>query len=153
MARPLRVTSSGGKKNGDGEFRSPGRLRRKARSEGRGEGSGTVPSDTTPPQVAITSPEDGALVSGFVWVEVGASDEVAVDSLRLEIDGTPVAFSDSGALRHKWDTRRLADTHVITVVATDSAGNRGEATARVTVDGAKADGGGSGGNKGRGRKK
>ncbi|MHA1228420.1 MAG: Ig-like domain-containing protein [Candidatus Hodarchaeales archaeon] len=44
-------------------------------------------ADTTAPTVSITSPADGATVSGTVTVEASASDNVGVDRVEFFVDG------------------------------------------------------------------
>jgi hypothetical protein len=44
-------------------------------------------SDTTAPTISITSPANGATVSGSVTVQVSASDNVGVTSTAISIDG------------------------------------------------------------------
>jgi hypothetical protein len=105
------------------------------------------PSDTTAPTVAITSPANGATISGpstGVPVNVAgtASDnsggsgiqkvEVKVGSANAFKLATPTAPND-------WSTWSASDTvstegsHTITARATDNAGNTKDATITVTV--------------------
>jgi thermitase len=94
----------------------------------------TVVADTTAPVVAITSPGNGATVSGTVRVNVSASDNQgsAGISNELFIAGTRVATSIGGALSFSWNTRKLAaGSHTIEARARDAAGN--VTTTSITV--------------------
>ena len=96
--------------------------------------SAAAPSnpDTTPPVVRITSPANGSRVNGMVNVAVSASDNVAVSSVSLSIDGMTVATSNSGSISYKWNTKKIASgSHVISATARDSSGN--QATTSITV--------------------
>lgn len=94
-------------------------------------------SDTTPPQVAITSPAAGATLSGTVNVTANATDNVAVASVQFKVDGgnagpalttTPYTYS--------LNTSSLSNaSHSITAVATDTSGNSATSAAiAVTVN-------------------
>ena len=98
----------------------------------------TTPSttDTTPPATSITSPVNGATVSGTVAVNATASDNVGVTQMQILIDGTLVA-SNTGAtaLSFSWSTPSVANgTHTIVSKAFDAAGNVGtSSTVTITV--------------------
>jgi len=97
----------------------------------------TVPAaDTTPPTVSIDAPAGGTTVSGTVTVTMTATDNVAVSSVQLEVDGATVATLTTAPYNHAWDTTTVANgTHTLTAVATDSAGNATTSAAvSVTVD-------------------
>ena len=64
-------------------------------------GSGT---DITPPTTQITTPADGATVSGSITVTATASDSVAVASVLIFIDGTQAAAGTSSPLNYSWNT-------------------------------------------------
>jgi len=91
-------------------------------------------ADTTPPLVTILSPTNGASVSGKVNVSVSASDNVAVTSLQLYIDGALKASSTTGSLTTTWNISGhsvKSGAHTLTAKAGDAAGN--SATISVTV--------------------
>ncbi len=89
-------------------------------------------ADTTPPAVSIGNPVNGAKVSGNVGISLSASDNVAVASVNLYIDGS-LAASGSGSMIYSWNTRKVADgTHTIQAVARDTAGNSTTQTVQVT---------------------
>lgn len=89
---------------------------------------GLVPTDdTTQPTVAITSPSDGATVSGTVAVRASASDDVGVAGVQFFVDGAPVGAEDTTApYEVAWETTAVADgEHTLTARARDAAGNIG----------------------------
>jgi hypothetical protein len=88
-------------------------------------GGDTVPSDSTPPTVAITAPSDGATVSGTIIVSATASDDVGVASVQFLLDGAPLAEADTTApYEVAWDTRTVPDgIRTLTARARDAAGN------------------------------
>jgi hypothetical protein len=89
----------------------------------------TAVADTTAPTVSITSPTNGAQVSGTVTVQVTASDNVGVSGTAISIDGGTYTTSLS------WATTSVADgSHTIIARAWDAAGNYGySSTITVTV--------------------
>jgi hypothetical protein len=89
----------------------------------------TTSADTTAPTVSITSPANGATVSGSVTVTVSASDNVGVTSTAISIDGGAYTTSLT------WATTSVADgSHTIQARAQDAAGNTGySSTITVTV--------------------
>jgi subtilisin family serine protease len=65
-------------------------------------------NDLTPPQVAITSPVEGASASGTVLVEADASDNRQVTRVEFYAGGVLVGSSSSAPYRVAWDTRGFA---------------------------------------------
>lgn len=55
-----------------------------------------APSDSTPPSISITSPANGATVSGAITISANASDNVGVTRVEFYIDGT-IFSTDTGA--------------------------------------------------------
>jgi hypothetical protein len=86
-------------------------------------------ADTTAPTVSITSPANGATVSGSVTVQVSASDNVGVTGTAISIDGGSYTSSLT------WATTSVADgSHTIVARAVDAANNYGySSTITVTV--------------------
>ncbi len=88
-------------------------------------------SDTTAPSVSITSPSNGATVSGTVSISFSATDANGISSQRILVDGSQVSTSTS----YNWDTTGYADgTHTIRCEATDPSSNTGYDQISVTVD-------------------
>src|SRR5579859_1102188 len=96
----------------------------------------TPGGDTTPPTTSITSPANGATVSGTVAITATASDNVGVTQMQILIDGA-VAASNTNAtsLSFNWNTTSVANgSHTIVSKAFDAAGNIGtSSTVTVTV--------------------
>jgi hypothetical protein len=96
----------------------------------------TVAADTTPPTVSITSPTSGATISGTITVTASASDNVAVASMQLLVDGTDVGTADTTSpYTFSLNTSGLSNgSHSLTAVATDSSGNQATSAAvSITV--------------------
>ncbi len=85
-----------------------------------------APPDVTPPSVAITSPADGATVSGTLQISADSADNVGVAGVQFQVDGTPVGAEDSAApYAFAWITTSAPNgTHLLTAVARDAARNR-----------------------------
>lgn len=91
--------------------------------------------DTTPPTVAMTSPANGATVSGAtVAVSANASDNIGVTSVQFQLDGTNLGAALTAApYSMNWDTTVVANgQHTLTAIARDAAGNTATSSA-VTV--------------------
>lgn len=101
---------------------------------GAGDGGGT--SDTTAPTVSITSPTNGATVSGTITVTADASDDTGVSQVNFYLDGALEASDTSFPYEWSWETTTAADgSHALDADAIDAAGNVGlAATVSVTVD-------------------
>ncbi|HEY6972070.1 MAG TPA: Ig-like domain-containing protein [Candidatus Angelobacter sp.] len=98
-------------------------------------------TDTTPPTTSITSPANGATVSGTVTINATASDNVGVTQMQILIDGNIVASNtNSGSLSFSWSTPTVANgSHTIVSKAFDAAGNVGtSSTITVTVSNGSA---------------
>jgi subtilisin family serine protease len=90
-------------------------------------------SDTTAPIISLTSPTDGAIVSGNVSVLVNATDNVAVVQVEVYVDGRLKATTATAPFTTKWNTRREAKgAHTLQCKAYDAAGNVA-ASSPVTV--------------------
>jgi hypothetical protein len=96
--------------------------------------SGAQQGDMSPPAVSFLSPANAATVSGSVSVAVSASDNMAVTSVAVAIDGSPVTSFVAAPYTFGWDTFSISDgTHTLSAVATDGAGNSATSTISVTV--------------------
>jgi hypothetical protein len=86
----------------------------------------TTSADTTPPTVSITSPANGATISGTTTVSCNASDNVGVASVQLQIDGANVGSADTSApYTFALNTASYANgSHTLTAIARDAAGNQ-----------------------------
>lgn len=89
--------------------------------------------DTTPPQTEITSPADGVTVYGATTVTATGTDDRAVKSVTLKVDGTTADTDTSAPYSFTWNAT-VEGAHVLTTVAEDVAGNTGTSAAvNVTV--------------------
>jgi hypothetical protein len=80
--------------------------------------------DTTPPTVQITSPANGATVSGMVSITVSALDNDRVASVRILVDGMDRGGLTTAPYVFTWDSATVAaGTHSLTAQAFDNAGN------------------------------
>jgi hypothetical protein len=84
-----------------------------------------APSDSTPPTVSLTSPANGATVTGTVSVTASASDNVGVAGVRFLLDGANLGSEVTTApYGISWDTSTAsAGNHVLSAVARDTSNN------------------------------
>jgi hypothetical protein len=100
-----------------------------------------TPLDTTPPVVTITTPANGASVSGTVVVAAQATDNVAVAYLEIsfwnQYTGQQVILgsaSNSGTLSVNWNTSGLTPAaYTLRAYATDTTNNWSQAEITVNV--------------------
>jgi uncharacterized protein YkwD len=104
-------------------------------------GDGTVPPDPGgggapgAPTVTISSPANGATVSGTVAITASATDDTKVVTIDIAVDGRRLVRRQTSPVTRKWNAGMRAvqpGTHTITVTAYDDAGNAGTATVTVT---------------------
>jgi hypothetical protein len=96
----------------------------------------TVVVDNTNPSVAITSPPDGATVSGTITVTATASDSSGISNVQFRLDGANLGAPDTTApYSVSWTTTQVSNgAHTLTAIATDSAGRPATSAAvNVTV--------------------
>ncbi len=94
----------------------------------------TVANDSTAPFLAITSPSNGASVSGQVTIATSTSDNNGAAGItqKLYIDGVLKATVTGRPLSMKWNAKRSSfGPHTIVVTAADAAGN--STTAQIKV--------------------
>jgi Bacterial Ig domain len=98
------------------------------------------PPDTTPPTTSITSPANGATVSGTINVTASASDNVGVVKVEFYIDSVLKSTSTTSPYTFSWNTTTVANgSHTIFSKAYDAANNVGtSATVTVTVSNSTA---------------
>ena len=87
----------------------------------------TAISDSTPPAVAIASPQAGAAVSSVVAVSVSASDNVGIAGVQLLLDDVTLGPEMSGPgpnYTYSWNTAATTNgPHTLSARARDAAGN------------------------------
>jgi hypothetical protein len=89
--------------------------------------------DVTPPTTQITTPANGAQLTGTVTVTATASDNVGVTSIQIYIDGVLKSSGTSSPLNYSWNTATATNgSHTIYSKAYDAAGNVGTSTT-ITV--------------------
>jgi chitodextrinase len=112
--------------------------------------SATTPAgtaDTQPPTVSITSPLNGATVSGVITVSAVATDNVGVAGVQFKLDGVNLGNEILNApYSVQWDTTKTNNGgHTLTAVARDSGGNIATSSIGVNVSNPTSGGGGGGG--------
>lgn len=95
--------------------------------------SGDSP-DSTPPVVNFVAPGAGATVSGTTSVQVSATDDRAVASVTLSLNGAVLGTDDTAPYAFAWNTVAQTDgIHTLTTTARDAAGNSSSTSISVTV--------------------
>lgn len=89
-----------------------------------------VTADTTPPDVVIQAPTTQVPIQQPVRIRVGATDNIAVTAIELDIDGVPQALDLSG-----WATftPTAARSYALLARARDAAGNVGTRPLQLTA--------------------
>ena len=96
-----------------------------------------VENAATPPTVSVTSPAEGATVSGAVVVQASASDDEGVTQVAFSVDGSAIGTDTDGSngWSASWDTMTELDgAHVVTATATDTSGSTSTDSNAVSVD-------------------
>jgi subtilisin family serine protease len=89
------------------------------------------------PSVVITSPADGATVSGVITLSADASDDIGVTQVEFFAGTTSVGVDSDGSdgWSTEWNSESVADGNkTITARATDTAGQTAEHSVTVMVD-------------------
>ncbi len=93
----------------------------------------TIFNDTSIPTVSISSPANGATVSGTTSVSATASDNVGVTKVEFYVNGALQSSSTSAPYSFSWNTAAAANgAYTLSAKAYDAAGNAGN-SASVTV--------------------
>ena len=89
--------------------------------------------DNTSPTVSISSPANGATVSGTISVKANASDNVGVSLVSLSVDAVLVSSSSVSPYTFPWNSASLPNgIHTLMVTAKDAAGNSKSVSIQVT---------------------
>ena len=100
----------------------------------------TLP-DTQPPSVSFASPATGDILKGTVQVQVTATDNRAVASVSITVDGLTAATLTTAPYVLTWDTTKASNAaHTLAATATDTSGNSAIVHLTVTVSNAPPDG-------------
>jgi len=96
---------------------------------------GRKTGDRTPPTVSITSPSNGAAVSGTVTITVNATDNIGVSSVSVSVDGIVIGTSVTAPYSFSWNTSSAASgSHTITATAKDVAQNFTNTSISATIN-------------------
>lgn len=91
--------------------------------------------DVTPPVIGFISPTNGASVTGNVAISVSATDNTAMSSVTLRIDGVVAATDTSSPYTFAWNTNAgLNGSHTLAATAVDAAGNSNTSSISVIVN-------------------
>jgi hypothetical protein len=85
-----------------------------------------APPDTIAPTTSITSPANGATLSGSVAVSASASDNIGVAKVELWLDGALAGTATAAPYNFTWNTTASANgSHTLQTKAWDATGNIG----------------------------
>lgn len=91
-------------------------------------------NESAPPTPSITSPAEGAVVSGATTVQAAVSNAADLADLTLSIDGRTIAIDAAAPYAFVFDAPDFAaGSHTLRVVATDIYGNTGADELRFEV--------------------
>lgn len=93
-------------------------------------------ADVTAPTVNLTTPPNGALLSGVVPLSAVASDNIGVASVEFKVNGTSIGIDSVAPYTISWNSATVADgTYSIVAIAKDAANNTTTSTSvQITVD-------------------
>ena len=101
----------------------------------------TVDNTDNPPSVQITSPANGATVSGTVTTTADATDDRGVGQVEFFVGGASIGTDGDGSNGWSvaWDTSTATDGgYTVTATATDSASQTASDSVSVTVNNSAA---------------
>jgi len=88
-----------------------------------------IVEDFIAPEVLISNPVNGSIISRTVNVEVAAVDNVQVVEVQLFINDALVSTVVGDSLSYSWNTRKISDgLYSLKAIAIDSSGNVAEST-------------------------
>ena len=88
-----------------------------------------------PPTVSISSPANGAVVSGEITLSATAADDIGVSEVRFLVDDVLIGIATTAPYDLSWNSADVADgAHTIKAVVIDSTSQSGEASVSVTVE-------------------
>jgi len=93
-------------------------------------GGGAPPPDTIAPLTTLTSPANGAAVTGNVTISATATDNIGVTEVRFYADGQLVATDTTAPYSALWNSTATPDgAHQLLAEGYDAAQNRGSSQA------------------------
>ncbi|MCU1272925.1 MAG: putative alkaline serine protease (subtilase family protein) [Bryobacterales bacterium] len=97
-------------------------------------------TDMTPPAVNISAPGPGQTVSGAIFVQGTATDNVGVNKIELDVDGIAIATATASPFSFSWNSSTAANgSHSVVVKASDAANNVGSVSVSLNVSNSVAD--------------
>ena len=96
------------------------------------------PASATTPNVSITTPTQGAVVSGTSPIRAAVTTHGAsVTNIQFLVDGTQIALDDAPPYSASWNTTTLGNgAHTVSAIALDEEGNSATASQTVIVSNA-----------------
>lgn len=92
----------------------------------------TFKVDTVPPTLSITSPANGFITKSSSVTVTGKTNDVTSSPVTVTVNGAKVTIADDGTFTTSVSLKEGSNT--ITVIATDSAGQKTTVTRTVTMD-------------------
>lgn len=92
-----------------------------------------VEKDTAPPTISISTPANGATVSGSVYMKALASDNVAIRKVEFYVNGALKKIEYSAPYEYTWDSKAVSNgAYNILAKAYDTSNNT--ASAEITIN-------------------
>ena len=89
-------------------------------------------ADTTRPTVKFTFPHNKDTVSDSITIKINSTDNVAVASVQLKVDGVSLGTKTASPYNFGWNTRKVMNgSHQLLAKAVDASGN--STTKKITV--------------------
>ena len=99
---------------------------------------GTVPSDTIPPVVTITTPANGATLANTVTLSAAAGDNSCLGGVQFMLNGSSLGNElTASPYTMTWNSASVTNgSYTLSAAARDTSGNRATASITVTVSNA-----------------
>ena len=96
--------------------------------------------DETLPVISIVSPQEGETISGNVYIDTQATDNVGIEKVEFYINNSLIGEDNVAPYNFDWDTKTLSDgVATIAVKAYDLSGNQSGAGIGVVIDNPEPD--------------
>jgi Bacterial Ig domain/Fibronectin type III domain len=93
--------------------------------------------DNVAPVVTVSSPQDGATLTGSIAILGSATDNVGIANIRILVDGVQKAAQVTSPISYTWNTTDQDNgTHTIRIEATDTSGSVSASVVGITVQNA-----------------